>query len=249
MNTFIPTEVKDLVSTIANDLGVCDGFYGDHFTLVDALKAISVTIQGRRVTPPMRDVACQIASELRIVHDPADSSYDTVLDLLKCIKVAVKGTLESYTQVLQDNVKIVDGNLLNPTSFILRKVFEERGRQENLRAAGKFQWTCAAVPSDEPRATAERKLAVLSEEVGEVAHEVTDFGISKDRYEDEPLPFPKHREVHFRRLIQTELIQVAACAVAWSEALEQELKSLASETPPLPPLDEGCTHPTGPVTG
>jgi NTP pyrophosphatase (non-canonical NTP hydrolase) len=106
---------------------------------------------------------------------------------------------------------------------VLRDVGLERVRQEDLRRSGKFLWTCAAegVPLD-------RKMSVLSEEVGEVAKEVVDVGIARDRdkYEKEEMAFPRHREVAFLLRIRKELVQVAAVCVAWIEAIDRDLDKL-----------------------
>lgn len=85
---------------------------------------------------------------------------------------------------------------------VLNDVIKERERQERLRAEGKFFMTCAdAMPLAE-------KLAVLSEETGEVAHEVCD-ALARGGSE----PVSKLR-------LYTELVQVAAVAVAWAESLD-----------------------------
>jgi hypothetical protein len=104
---------------------------------------------------------------------------------------------------------------------VLRDVGLERVRQEDLRQSGKFLWTCAAegVPLD-------RKMSVLSEEVGEVAKEVVDVGIARDKYEREKMAFPRHREVALLLRIRKELVQVAAVCVAWIEAIDAELDLL-----------------------
>jgi hypothetical protein len=107
---------------------------------------------------------------------------------------------------------------------VLRDVGVERLRQEDLRQSGKFLWTCAAegVPLD-------RKMSVLSEEVGEVAKEVVDFGIARDKYKKEKLAFPRHREIAIRlSILRKELVQVAAVCVAWIEAIDRDLDRLDS---------------------
>ena len=80
-----------------------------------------------------------------------------------------------------------------PTDDLLKEVNRERWRQEELRRAGKFPWTCAA-----PEPSAEAKFAVLGEEVGEVARHVTESLIDPAR-----LDVAKLRK---------ELIEVAAVA-------------------------------------
>jgi hypothetical protein len=89
------------------------------------------------------------------------------------------------------------------TFGILSEIHAERDRQEKLREEGRFTHTCAS--PDLPDAT---KLAILVEEVGEAARAV----IEKGRHAN---------DVHGVEL-RKELIQVAAVAVAWSEALTPE---------------------------
>ncbi len=78
--------------------------------------------------------------------------------------------------------------------FILYKIDAERVRQEELRLAGKFRFTCA-----DPTESNSIKLPVLMEEVGEVAKAINE----RDKAE-----------------LKKELIQTAAVCVAWLEALE-----------------------------
>lgn len=87
---------------------------------------------------------------------------------------------------------------------ILDMVASERGRQEFLKAEGKFAYSCADKEISHSEA-----LTVLTEEVGEAAHEVNE-GIG-GRYIDK------------RRLLK-ELIQVAAVAVAWAEKTHAEIE-------------------------
>lgn len=72
-------------------------------------------------------------------------------------------------------------------------ISQERERQETLKAAGKFAKTCADAMDDGIR------LAVLTEEVGELAHEINEgraTGLEA----------------------QKELIQVGAVVLAWLES-------------------------------
>jgi hypothetical protein len=85
---------------------------------------------------------------------------------------------------------------------VLHDVIEERKRQENLKAAGKFKYSCA----DSELSNAEC-YAVLGEELGEVGHEVNEEFNGKGLRTAE---------------IRKELIQVAAVAVAWVERLDAE---------------------------
>lgn len=101
------------------------------------------------------------------------------------------------------------------TAMILELVAVERVRQERLREEGKFKWSCAATFIDHEYARASananaKKLSVLNEEVGEVAREIND-GVAGDVNGG----FSDARIARIRE----ELIQVAACAVAWAESL------------------------------
>lgn len=90
------------------------------------------------------------------------------------------------------------------TDYALWLVMNERERQETLKEAGRFEFTCA----DNGLTNAE-KLACLGEEFGEVAKEVlTQEGrrLARDT-------------VGTPEALRKELIQVAAVAVAWIEAL------------------------------
>lgn len=116
---------------------------------------------------------------------------------------------------MSDNVEVAEVTLLS--SF--REIWEERQRQETLVKAGKFLWTCASA-----NISLDRKMSVLSEEVGETANEIVEYGITSDKYEKEQLPFPAHRRRYYLERIRTELIQVAAVCVAWIEALDKQIQ-------------------------
>ena len=65
------------------------------------------------------------------------------------------------------------------------------------------------------------KLAILTEEAGEVAREVNEHTFTTTKYARDPQAMmPPHRERHFRQRLREELIQVAQVAVAWVEALD-----------------------------
>jgi NTP pyrophosphatase (non-canonical NTP hydrolase) len=89
------------------------------------------------------------------------------------------------------------------TSYVLDYVNAERKRQEQLKLEGRFTHTCA-----DNELTPSEKVAVLAEEFGEVAHEVTES-------------IGNHAELD-RAALRKELIQVAAVAVAWVECLDRE---------------------------
>ena len=102
------------------------------------------------------------------------------------------------------------------TGAVLREVYQERRRQDTLVAKGKFLWNCA-----EPKAPWTEKFLVLEEEVGEVAREIVQWIISRDKYAADPQlkAMPPHREAYYAKRLRTELIQIAACCVAWAESL------------------------------
>ena len=92
------------------------------------------------------------------------------------------------------------------TSRVLLDVGFERLRQEQLKAEGRFKHTCA-----DPEMNHVECLAVLVEEVGEVARAALELG---------GLVSDKHRDkVECELDLYKELIQVAAVAVAWAERL------------------------------
>ena len=96
--------------------------------------------------------------------------------------------------------------ILSPAiDTVITAIVAERLRQECLWKDGKIPFTCAHAIHDAG------KLAVLVEEVGEVAKEVQmDYlKVEKD-------------EAYSQRLY-TELIQVAAVAAAWAEAIAEDL--------------------------
>lgn len=82
-------------------------------------------------------------------------------------------------------------------------VVAERDRQDVLKAVGRFQHTCA----DNPGLADVEKLAVLVEEVGEVAREV--LGGAELVHDGTPS----------QEKLRTELVQCAAISLAWIEAL------------------------------
>lgn len=93
------------------------------------------------------------------------------------------------------------------TERVLTLVYDERRRQEGLKAAGRFRYTCA----DEGMTHLER-LTVLGEEYGEVCRALC------KGFEAGLLPADELSD--WRAELREELVQVAAVAVAWIEALE-----------------------------
>lgn len=86
---------------------------------------------------------------------------------------------------------------------IVDDIMCERIRQEQLKAGGRFKYTCA-----DPEMAPAEKCAVLGEEMGEVCRAVLEEGRLAN-------------DLHGKALRQ-ELVQVAAVAVAWIEAIDRE---------------------------
>lgn len=88
--------------------------------------------------------------------------------------------------------------------YICEEILDERARQERLRAEGKFTHTAAS-----PDLPDGYRLTALVEEVGEAAEAVLERNgfIGKPKGTD----------------LRKELVQVAAVAVAWIEALDRGL--------------------------
>lgn len=86
-------------------------------------------------------------------------------------------------------------------------IVSERYRQKRLMSEGKFDRDMAAPSSELPPAA---KLTVLAEEFGEVARHVAD---------DIAKPVPRGPGIA-RDALREELIQLAACCVAWVEELD-----------------------------
>lgn len=105
---------------------------------------------------------------------------------------------------------------LSDYPFLLA-VQKERERQEELKKAGKFLWSCAdnfvMVSGQERHITEAEKGVVLGEEFGEAMREVTDAIIALDKQDF------AQAESNLSSL-RKELIQVAAVAVAWVESLD-----------------------------
>lgn len=88
---------------------------------------------------------------------------------------------------------------------VFARIAAERIRQRELFHAGKLTFDCASPVTDN-----DRKLRVLTEELGEVAQAIDQLERCGRRA----------ASVFAREDLQTELVQVAAVAVAWLESLE-----------------------------
>jgi NTP pyrophosphatase (non-canonical NTP hydrolase) len=89
---------------------------------------------------------------------------------------------------------------------IYQDVLEERARQEQLKAEGKFKYSAADIECPD-----DCKHRYLSEEFGEVSRELNE----RETALWKGVPYDSAN-------LRAELIQVAAVAVAWVEALDKE---------------------------
>ncbi len=99
-------------------------------------------------------------------------------------------------------------------------VLAERQRQELLRDDGRFPFTCASVPG----MSDEAKLAILMEELGEVARAVSEKnGNANDKHGSD---------------LRTELIQLAAASVAWVESIDEVFAARVEANDTRPIIDQ-----------
>ena len=91
---------------------------------------------------------------------------------------------------------------------IYEAIADERARQNQLKAEGKFMYTCA-----DPQMTDGARIAVLGEEFGEVCRAALERGV------DGEMSYDKHGKD-----LRKELIQLAAVSVAYIEALDAVAK-------------------------
>ena len=101
-------------------------------------------------------------------------------------------------------------------SSIFAEVMNERGRQLSLVASGKHAWSMC-----NPDISQARKLVVLAEEFGEVSKEVCEHMNLHDMARHEILDATQEKQIALIANIRKELIQIAAVAVGWIEALDK----------------------------
>lgn len=88
---------------------------------------------------------------------------------------------------------------------VLILIGTERIKQDIMKVQGRFKYTCADVPGMDDY----EKLACLMEELGEVAQEALTLDGTREN----------RGALGTREALRNELIQVAAVAAAWIEAL------------------------------
>ena len=96
-----------------------------------------------------------------------------------------------------------------PNAYIYEAIADERAQQERLRESGKFLHTCAS--TDFAAFTHFGRVTVLGEEFGEVCRAALDV---EKVAEGRDFPASAHAK------LREELIQTAAVAVAYIEALD-----------------------------
>ncbi len=113
----------------------------------------------------------------------------------------VKAKWRAVAELTEQGMRASFRMLTHSAGAILQAINLERNRQDELKAQGRFAYTCA-----DPQMSNPERLTVLGEEFGEVCHEVNE-GIGSGR----TVNVPKLRK---------ELIQTAAVCMAWVEALD-----------------------------
>lgn len=90
----------------------------------------------------------------------------------------------------------------------LDDIHRERQRQEELKEAGRFDFTCADVkdPKTGKRISNGHRLAILGEEYGEACRAMNEMEGANDKHGKD---------------LRKELVQVAAVCVAWIEAIDK----------------------------
>lgn len=106
----------------------------------------------------------------------------------------------------------------SPIEGIFTLIANERSRQNELKAAGRFAYTCA----DNELSDADRD-TILTEEVGEVSDEALSLLLSKckGRVSHEVNEGIGPGRTVNREALRKELIQVAAVVVAWLENIQE----------------------------
>lgn len=120
---------------------------------------------------------------------------------------------------------------MDANARIYQDVLNERARQVQLKAEGRFKY----VPTD-PEVTPERHITWITEELGEAATEVNDVTtlLEKGYILKSGNPYGALRD---------ELIQVIALTWGWIEKLDNQSHALATlQPPPLRPILEGLAH-------
>lgn len=90
---------------------------------------------------------------------------------------------------------------------VMQMILLERQRQEDLKRMGKFEYTCA-----DRELFDSAKLAILVEEVGEVAKALNEDGVDPS----------------YSKALRDELVQVATVCAAWLESMGIPLNDSAS---------------------
>lgn len=138
------------------------------------------------------------------------------------VKVSEDNLLEGLGNEYGEEDTEVEGELtpsqeaaVDVDDFVRAQIFNdiqgERERQTKLKNEGKFAHTCADTDIENME-----RLPILAEEFGEVSKEVMEEIINtRWRYN-----WDDDQKAANRKRLRKELLEVAACAVAWIEALD-----------------------------
>lgn len=135
------------------------------------------------------------------IHDANDDAIAVVAGLEKGYAELIVNALNTFMQPPLDSNATFGGI----GAKIFKAIFEERKRQEELKAQGRFQLSCADTGISHME-----NYSVLGEEVGEVGHVLNESLGSNGVFD--------------LLKLQTELIQVAAVAVAWLEKVDRDIE-------------------------
>lgn len=158
------------------------------------------------VTPRQKIFSAVAFNQYRLLVRAENTDYDRLIKLthgLSFLTGAMLGKNQGVQREILERLAAFAVGWAEVAGFsgdIFVIIHNERERQQGLLRAGKFSFTCASTVAD-PK----RKLAVLMEEVGEVAKAMLERDEKKRAGNGE---------------LCTELIQVAAVCVAWLESLE-----------------------------
>jgi len=164
----------------------------------------------------------RMKNEDRVVHANGENKRASVLECagppaLFDAEASPVASNNLYAGRARHSVRAVVPAAYTLDKSILEKIWLERLRQKQLLREGKIFFAC-----DSPVVSHDRKLRVLTEELGEVAGAI-------DRIETlNPLRQPRAElsepSARAKNNLRDELAQIAAVAIAWLESFEKEAK-------------------------
>jgi hypothetical protein len=139
-----------------------------------------------------------------------EQKKENMKSLLEAISPTARALLSS-----PDDSNIQQLRKLQLFSRVVNLIALERQRQENLFHGGAHHFSVASASVNH-----DRKLRVITEEIGEVAKEI-DLLEAITKGQRESADSFSNRLKARREKLRKELVQVAAVAVAWLESLEE----------------------------